>query len=226
MNTPRPSRRHGFTLVEIIIAIGIFSIIVTAIYACWSAVLRSSTVGMEAAARAQRARIAEETLREALTYATMHTINQDLYTFEGSSGEKRLSFVAKLPSDFRRGGRFPGQTLRRLEFKVEELITGGSGLVLRQAPLMQPFDDVEDLYPLPLARNVEKLEIEFWDVEEEDWIDEWVNTNAIPALVRVSLATRHGKNNKSKLKETTMVIKPASEAVMPQIQGARGLPPR
>ena len=116
----RKHRRGGFTLLEILIAIGIFSLVIAAIYACWSAVLRSSKVGLDAAARAQRSRMAVESMEQALTYAKMHAANADLYWFEGNSGsDARLSFISKLPKSFPRGGKFGDLTLRRVEFSLQ-----------------------------------------------------------------------------------------------------------
>jgi prepilin-type N-terminal cleavage/methylation domain-containing protein len=48
----------AFTLVEILIALGILSMVLAAIYSSWTAILRASKVGLEAAAAVQRARIA------------------------------------------------------------------------------------------------------------------------------------------------------------------------
>src|ERR1700683_3729678 len=68
---PRPSaldpRQFAFTLIEIMLSIMIFSIVVAAIYSTWTLVLRSSRVGIEAAAQAQRQRIAMRTIEDALT---------------------------------------------------------------------------------------------------------------------------------------------------------------
>src|SRR5260370_33784614 len=58
----------AFTLVEILIALGIFSIVLAAIYSSWTAILRASKAGLEAAAAVQRARIAGRTRQETMCY--------------------------------------------------------------------------------------------------------------------------------------------------------------
>jgi len=220
----RNSSRHsrgGFTLVEILIAIGIFSLVVTAIYACWNAVLRSSKVGLEAAARVQRSRMAVQSIEEALTYARMYAANSDLYWFEGNSGsDARLSFVSKLPLSFPRGAKFGDLTLRRVEFSLREGEDYTRQLVLRQAPLLMDYDVDEENYPLILAREVDEMVVEFWDLREEDWIDEWTETNQIPPLVRVSLTTKRGKGSNERKVKSTLLISPASQAVQAANQGA------
>ena len=52
MKSPRiSSARRGFTLVEILMAMAIFALVLTAIYATWTAILRGSRVGLEVAAQ-------------------------------------------------------------------------------------------------------------------------------------------------------------------------------
>jgi type II secretion system protein J len=219
------SSRCGFTLVEILIAIGIFSIIVAAIYACWSAVLRSSKVGLEAAARAQRSRMALQSMEEALMYAKMHAANPDIYWFEGNSGsDARLSFVAKLPASFPRGGKFGGLTLRRVEFSIRPGPDQSRELVLRQAPVLMDFDVDEENFPLVLARNVDEMEVEFFDPQVEMWIDEWTATNLIPPVVRVSIVTERGRPPNTRKTRSTIEVNPAAQAVQAANQG-RGQPP-
>ncbi|MCU0789119.1 MAG: prepilin-type N-terminal cleavage/methylation domain-containing protein [Verrucomicrobia bacterium] len=214
----------GFTLVEVVIAIGIFSLVVAAIYTCWSAVLRSSKVGLDAAARAQRSRMAMQCIEEALTYAKMHAANADLYWFEGESGsDARLSFVSKLPRSYPRGGKFGDLTLRRVEFSLQPGEGDDLQLVLRQAPLLMEFDVDEQNHPLVLAGNVEKMIVQFWDLNDEDWVDEWTETNQVPPVVRVSLYTRRGTGFKATTEESTLLVSPAASAV--QALSQAGAPP-
>jgi type II secretion system protein J len=221
MTVFRKPRRAGFTLVEILIAIGIFSLVVAAIYACWSAVLRSSKVGLDAAARAQRSRMAMQSVEEALTYARMYAANADLYWFEGNSGsDALLSFVAKLPRSFPRGGKFGDLTLRRVEFSLREGDDYMRELVLRQRPILMEYDVDEENYPLVLARDVDEMIIEFWDPQTEDWIDAWTETNLIPPMVRVSLTTERKAGNRTRKVESTVLVSPASQAVQAESQGA------
>jgi len=47
-------REEAFTIVEILLAIAIFSMVLAAIYASWSSILRGSRIGLTAAAEVQR----------------------------------------------------------------------------------------------------------------------------------------------------------------------------
>jgi type II secretion system protein J len=211
----------GFTLIEILVAIGIFSLVVAAIYSCWSAILRSSKVGLDAAARTQRSRMALQSIEESLTYARMYAANAErYYWFEGNSGSDAwLSFVAQLPRSFPRGGKFGDLTMRRVEFSLQEGAGYTRQLVLRQRPLLMDYDQDEENHPLVLAREVEEMIVNFWDQQQEDWIDEWTLTNEIPPLVRVSLITKRGTGYNARKVESTLVIRPASMAVQAANQG-------
>jgi prepilin-type N-terminal cleavage/methylation domain-containing protein len=67
--------RLAFTLIEIMIAMGIFSLVLAAIYTTWTAILRASKVGSDAAASVQRARIAIRTLEESLGSVQSFALN-------------------------------------------------------------------------------------------------------------------------------------------------------
>ena len=133
-----------------------------------------------------------------------------------------LSFIAKLPKSFPRGGKFGDLTVRRVEFSLQPGENRTQDLVLRQAPLLMDYDVDEQNHPLVLARDVEEMSIEFWSLKAEDWIDTWTETNQLPELVRVSLVTRRGASATSERVESTIVVKPAAEAVQVASQaGAR-----
>lgn len=184
--------RHGsaFTLVEILIAMAIFSVVIAAIYSTWTLILRATQVGQNAAAQAQRQRIALRTIEDSLTCIQSFRASMKYYVFTNlavSSGQSELSFTARLPDVFPRNGKFGGFNLRRLTFGVEP--GGGSekDLVLRQSPVLMDMDADERQTPLVLARNVEKFTVECWNTNAMDWVSEWDDTNSIPAVVRISL---------------------------------------
>lgn len=182
-------RRRAFTILELMIALTIFSMVITAIYSTWTAILRASRAGLDAAADMQRSRIAARTLEEALATAVMFQANQPLYTFEAdTSGQfSALSFVARLPASFLGGGYFGDLHVRRLTFSVEAAPEGGSQLVLTQIPLLQTNAVVEQEHTVVLARDVTMFALEFYD-QREGWLTEWDLTNRLPRLVRFAMA--------------------------------------
>src|SRR3954471_21257459 len=94
-----PRSTAAFTLVEILIAIGILSMVLAAIFSSWTAILRASKVGLDAAAAVQRARIVMRTLEDSLLCAqAFGGQNQRYYGFVAENGsEASLSFVSRPP---------------------------------------------------------------------------------------------------------------------------------
>jgi type II secretion system protein J len=183
----RDSRR-AFTLIEIMVALAVFSIIIAAIYSTWILVLRSAKVGQEAAAQVQRQRIAIRTIEDSLSCIQSFQASMQYYSFIVQNGDQPLlSFTARLPDIFPRDGKFEGFNLRRLTFSVEPGTDNEKNLVLRQNPILMDMDSDEQAIPLVLARNVKDFVVECWDTNALDWVQEWDDTNSIPPLVRVTL---------------------------------------
>src|SRR5208282_5066417 len=127
----------AFTLVEIMVAIVIFSIVIAAIYSTWTLILRASQVGQNTAAQAQRQRIALRTIEDSLTCIQSFQASMEYYVFTNSTqngNQSELSFTARLPEVFPRDGKFGGFNLRRLIFSVEPGRDSEMDLVLRQTP--------------------------------------------------------------------------------------------
>src|SRR5213595_1072430 len=80
----------AFTLVEILIAMGILAMILAAIYSSWTAILRASKVGLDSAAAVQRARIAGRIIEESLSSAEAFNANLRYYSFVAENGSESL----------------------------------------------------------------------------------------------------------------------------------------
>ena len=181
-------RSRGFTLIEIMVAMFIFGMVVAGVYASWLAIMRGADTGRRAAAEVQRSRIAMATIEEALSSARSFASDIDYYGFEAENGSKAyMTFVAKLAASFPRSGRFDPFDVRRVSFSIEPSQDHGNELVLRQTPLLMEMDIDEEQHPIVLARNVKAFELEFWEKGAGEWLDEWSQTNALPAMVKVTL---------------------------------------
>ncbi len=225
MNTRRQTSSSGFTLVEILVAMAIFSLVLLAIYSTWMAIIRASQAGLQAAAAVQRERIAMRTLEESLMSARMFVANSRHYAFLADTRDEfaALSFVARLPDSFPRSGRYGGLVMRRLTFSVEAGTDSQNQLVLRQEPLLMEPDRDEEDHPLVLARNVSLFKLEFFDATPRvnDWVDEWKQTNQLPKLVRISLGLgQAGRNSSRPQAEIIRTVALPAVAVQPVWQMA------
>ena len=204
-NTPRrspPLRRisPAFTLIEIMMAMVIFSLVITAIYATWTLIIKSAKIGLETSAQLQRERIAMRTIEESLGCARSFAADLRHYGFLAENGDgATLSFVARLPESFPRGGRFGDFDVRRVSFSLENGSDSERQLVMRQSPILMDAekDQDEKEHPLVLARGVNKMEFEFWDTRKNEWVDEWTQTNQIPKMIKITLGFVVKKPNQS-----------------------------
>jgi type II secretion system protein J len=179
---------RAFTLIELMVAIMIFTLIVAAVYSTWSVILKSSQVGQSAAARVQRQRIAIRTIEDSLTCIQSVQSSMQYYYFGVTNGDQpSLSFVSRVPDIFPRNGKFGDFNLRRVSFSVEPDANQVKNLVLRQNPILMDMDSDEQSTPLILARDVKDFVTSCWDTNTLSWDDEWDSTNSIPPMVRVTL---------------------------------------
>jgi prepilin-type N-terminal cleavage/methylation domain-containing protein len=227
MKTRRTIRRSAFTLVEIMVAIGILSMVLAAIYSSWTAILRGSKVGLDAAASAQRARITVRVLEDSLSSAQSFAANLPYYYFDAENGDTPvLSFVARLSKSFPRSGKFGDLDMRRVTFSVEGGADGSRQLVLRQNPLMMEIDTDEKEHPIVLAKNVKGMEMQFWDTNKNppDWVDEWAGpkTNQLPKMVMITLKLADNPHSIHVTEEITRIISIPSITVQPVWQTSRG----
>jgi type II secretion system protein J len=208
-------RSSAFTLLEIMLALGLFALVAIGIYSSLMAIVKGSQVGLTAAAKVQRSRVAMRTIETALTCARSFDANSKYYWFVGENGsDATLSFVAKLPESFPRSGKFGGFDTRRVTFTLEPGLNSNKQLVLRQAPLLMDLKDLKDEmeHPVVLAKDVKTFGLEFWDGKSSDWIDEWDQTNRIPVRVRVTLQLI-GDDAARTVRETVKEIAPMAVAV-------------
>ena len=214
------SRFLAFTLIEVLIALSIFTLIITGIYTSWTAIHRATRIGLEASADAQRKRIAMRALEQSLGSVKYFLANETNYTFIAEGGDSTyLSFVSHLPETFPRSALFEYQPMRRVNFSVEPGTNGLGRLVLRQQPFLYEanIDDSEN--PLVLANDVVAFSVKFLPDGAEEWEEEWLYTNELPVMAHVTLAFRHGES----VFENHKMIALASSAVPAEFQlGAAG----
>ncbi len=184
----KPMRKHpatAFTLVEVLLAMAVLGLIITAIYSSWMSVMRGSKAGLDAAAEAQRERIARQTVETAISSAILFQLNSRYYYFMADTTDEKfamLSFVARLPDSFPGSGLFPNEPVRRVTFAVESGV-----LTLRQSSVLLPTNTTEEPFRIVLASNVLAFGMEFWDTNLNDFVSEWTATNTLPKMMRASL---------------------------------------
>jgi prepilin-type N-terminal cleavage/methylation domain-containing protein len=231
MHLRRITRRSAFTLVEIMIAIGLLSLVLASIYSSWTAILRASKTGLDAAASAQRARVTVRVLEDSLGSAQSFAANLPYYYFAAENGDSPvLSFVARLSKSFPRSGKFGDLDVRRVTYNLESGPDGSRQLVLRQNPLVMDQDKDEKDYPIVLAKNVKGLEMQFWDSNKNppEWVDVWdgPKTNQLPKMIMLTLKLADNPHSSRVTEEITRIINLPAMTVQPmwQVPQAGGQP--
>ena len=179
----------AFTILELMLAIGIFALILTAIYTTWIAILKGSQAGLKAAAEVQRSRIAIRTLEDAFTSSEYFPANMKYYYFfaDTSGDMATVSIAARLPEQFLGVGRYGDQVVRRVSFYTEPGKDGMNNLIMTQAPIMAVTNTGYEAYTVTLAKDVTLFQLAFFDAVKGEWLDEWKYTNQLPKMVQVAL---------------------------------------
>jgi prepilin-type N-terminal cleavage/methylation domain-containing protein len=221
----RASARRAFTLIEVMIAMTIFSLVVAAIYSSWDLIWRASRVSQAAAAQVQRQRVAIHTIEDALTCVQSFQASMQYYSFVVNADPPELDFTSRLPDNFPRNGKFGDLNVRQLQFTLEAGPDSEKDLMLRQKPILLDMDADEQKNPLVLARNVQTFKVECWDTNQAEWTTEWDNTNSIPPLIRVNLVlggNHHDFGDAGPTLAVTRVIAVPSQTMPAAAQGFGG----
>jgi type II secretion system protein J len=212
----RPIR--AFTLIEVMVAMTVFSLVMVSLYSTWRIISQSTGAALKLTARAQRTRIATQSIESALMGAQLFQGNAPLYSFlvDTSGKYSAISFATIVSDGFPGSGFFQGERLRRVTFTVEN----EGELVLRQNSLLAPSEGDFETHPVVLAREVSAFQLEFWDLQRGEYVPEWLFTNRLPQVVRVTLGIgQEGRYSKQPLQRVTRVIRIPSSAVASALQG-------
>jgi hypothetical protein len=209
-------------MLEIMIALGIFAMILTGIYATWMTLMKGGDAAKRAAADVQRSRIAMTTLHDAFLTALMYKGNIRDYWFKAdTSGDyAAVSLVGRLPASFPGVGSFGDQFVRRVEFSVEPGKDNGNELRMTQAPILLDSKNGAKPYSLVLARNVTLFRLSFYDQRKGEWLDEWKDTNQLPKLVQIGLGLGKMKGSSEPADVVTTLVSLPANAVGGELQGA------
>ncbi len=227
----RLTHARGFSLLEIMIAMFIFSLVLTAIYSIWICILKGRRAVETTLAEVQRSRIAMHALEDAFLTVQLFNENARWYSFYAdtkSSDDAFVSMVARLPSSYPGVGRYAGGELvvRRVSFYTEPG-EKGKDLVMTQAPMLLATNHGDARpYSLILAHDVSEFRLHFYDLQNNEWLDEWQYTNKLPRLVHITLGLgKKGSSSDSHELASRIVSIPATAIDMIGPPGMRpGMP--
>lgn len=239
------SSRTGFTILELMIAFGIFAIILTAIYSIWIAILKGTRAGQKAAAEVQRARVAMRALEDAFNGAVRFQENAGRgplgqrklrYTFiaETDGDMAVLEFATRLPEGFLGSEQYQQlqQKIRRVRFSTGPGRNGSTDLLMTQWPILLPDKPASayEPYTITLAKDVTHFQVALFDTSKGEWLDRWTTTNLLPKIVQISLGLGKSSTSGKPSELVYSVVALPSDGVAGDLQGAvpgaqPGVPP-
>lgn len=185
----KPGRAAGFTLVELLLAITLMSILLGLTYSGLRAATHSSTRGEAILAAGGELRAAHQFVRRQLNqmlplpFAVTDSVQELRIVFEGSAN--RIQYVAPMPGYLGAGG--PQVQLLELARDSE------GGLLQFSHALLQGFEQ-DHLYirdPVILLEGVESAGFEFLGRDEEGeltgWTTTWDQMDQLPVAVRLNI---------------------------------------
>jgi len=159
--------------------------------ATWKCIINGTQTAQAAAAAAQRARISIKTIEDALNNTEISKANIQFYSFVADTTSQKnfasLSVAARLPGSFLGSGYFGDNVVRRVTFDVEKDAQDRQNLVMTQSPILAVPSPQYPPKSITLAEDVVFFGLEFWSPDDGDWHTEFVLTNEIPPMVRITL---------------------------------------
>ncbi|MEJ8569030.1 prepilin-type N-terminal cleavage/methylation domain-containing protein [Elongatibacter sediminis] len=182
-------RVSGFTLVEMLLAMTLLSILLALAYGGLHAATRATDRGQQILEESGRLRMAHQFVRKQINQAIPLAFNQtDGETLEAPEPEvflgspESIRYVAPMPGYL----GFGGPQVQELTF-----VSGDEGLDLYLThALVQGFDEsrLDDSEPVLLIDRVERAEFQFLARDEEGELTEWTNTWETPGELPVAVA--------------------------------------
>lgn len=183
-------KQGAFTLLEVMLAVTILGLVMTAVYATWSAALsgwkRTSTIS----AAFQRERVVMDTLTELASSIVYFNSVNGVYDVQGTHDDFKgdaVSFVTSsdvsLPQT---ESSIAG--MRRVTVALERDEQGNPFLSIVNTPALEPSDASSEDQIHVLSANVCGFQVRYRDPQDDSWKDKWEDTHVIPAAIEFTVA--------------------------------------
>jgi type II secretion system protein J len=189
---PKRTTLSGFTLLEVLLALAILGFMAVMAIGSFQSLVDTTTYTNEALESLHQGEVVMDRVVRSLRSAAFFDSNPSLYTFlhekgTGSPPDDMASWVTStmtlLPTNYP-----TRQSLNRIYISIEE-IDGLTGLAVSAHPyLMDPEDEeVDDLEPWLISSRVKGFELRYYDLSENEWVDEWERKNQLPTAVEITV---------------------------------------
>ena len=186
-------RQRGFTLVEVLIAVALLSLVVLGLGGALRGVAQAEEKIDQRLARADEMRMASNFIRMTLARPSLRRVappppGRPTVVF-GAAADS-VAWIGVMPARFGAGGRY---FFRLAQEPLEE----GAGLVVRFTPWTpesKGFPDWARAESRVLVRDVTRLQVRFFDPEAKPaaWRQDWTAEDRVPDRVLLELETARG----------------------------------
>ena len=189
----KPARRAGFTLLELLLALSIFTLVAGMAAGSFWSITRTWNRANDLLENLHYGEFAMDQLVAALRGAAWFSSKPEAFGFwlddNGGNSDRAANEISWVTS----GTAFlpPDSPLKdglhRLSVTVESAHGGGRGLAVRAWPHLSEETDGKDVEPWIVVPDVRGFSCEWYDFEEDGWSQDWEETNSLPKVLKVSL---------------------------------------
>ena len=181
--------RGGFTLVEVLLAVTILSLVMVGVYGIWSASLKAWKRGGEATEVFQRQRVVMEALAQ-FAIEVYFAASPELYEIIGAKNPglgDSVSFVTSSdaflpPSEANDVG------MRRVTISLEQDEYRRTYLAIVNQPALGVTDDSkQELQAHVVSMDVSGFFVRYLDPRDGAWYDKWEDANIIPSAMEFTV---------------------------------------
>ncbi|MFT5768749.1 MAG: general secretion pathway protein J, partial [Lysobacterales bacterium] len=185
---PLPQQK-GFTLVEVLLAITLMSMLLALAYGGLRAAIKTTESGQELLEASGNVRVTHQFIRrqlnqmQPLPYNIENDAEETRVVFEGDS--QRIQYVAPMPGYLGQGGP---------QVQYIELVRGTDGIeLIFSHQLLQGYDPafMIEREPIILLEGIERAEFEFLARDENGellgWSGNWDTPGTLPVAVRLDV---------------------------------------
>ncbi len=187
---PITRRQEAFTLLEVMLAVAILGLLISTVYATWSAALNGWKRSSSISESFQRERIVMDTLAELTSSIVYFGSQNGLYDIQGThlgSDGDSVSFVTSsdvfLPPD-----ESSVAGMRRVTVGIYRDQAGNPFLGIINAPALQADNSSYQNQIRVLSYNVCGLQIGYRDPRDATFKDKWDDADVIPEAIQYTLA--------------------------------------
>jgi prepilin-type N-terminal cleavage/methylation domain-containing protein len=190
----KASRISGFTLLEMLVALFITALAMTIVWQTFSVSIQAWRKGEDFLAEMQHGDFVMEMLADGLRSAAYFDASGDTYGFrlenrqDGKYPNDKLSWVKSGGAFLPRSAEI-GRGLHRIDLSIEENDSGDPAVTARVYPHLAHKDEGEfyEGQSWEISSVVKGIDCRVYIEEDEDWSEEWEDTNSVPALLELTL---------------------------------------